>query len=88
MTGKGEQLPNRKQHSEATEVFSCNDNFVILFTDNIFLNMKMLLGEDFPTCKPTRRLISESSSETDDDSDLDGYCLFRLRICIRKKFTF
>ena len=50
MTGKGEQLPNRKQHSEATEVFSCNDNFVILFTDNIFLNMKMLLGENFPTC--------------------------------------
>ena len=50
MTGKGEQSMPKRKHSEATEVFCCNDNFVILFTDNIFLNMKMLLGEDFPTC--------------------------------------
>ena len=43
--------------------------------------------EDSRKRKPTRRLISELSSETDDDSDLDGYCLFWLGICIRKKLT-
>ena len=45
MTGKGEQMPKRKQHSDVTEVFCCNVNFVILFTDNI-----LLLGEGFLEC--------------------------------------
>ena len=32
--------------------------------------------EDSWKQKPTRRLISQSMSETNDDSDLDGNCLF------------
>ena len=43
---KRRAVAKKKEHSEATEVFCCNDKFVILFTDN-FLNMKMLLGEGF-----------------------------------------
>ena len=34
MTGKGEQSMPKRKHSEATEVFCCNDYFVISFTDN------------------------------------------------------